>query len=72
MLITLGGQPAQCALAEAANLQRLTLPMPPNFARANSLLNPLGESPARGWFLMLHGDLAKLDLDSLECGAGLM
>jgi hypothetical protein len=65
MQITLGGQPVACALAEAENLRRLSLPMPPNFGRANSLLNPLGEAPARGWFLLLRQHFNKLNVNAL-------
>lgn len=64
--ITLGGQPVQDAIAERQNLALLGYPAPPNFDRANSILNPLGESPGRGWFLMLRQDLADLDLNGLQ------
>lgn len=64
--ITLGGLTVQDAHAEAENLQELGYPLPANFGRANSLLNPLGEQPARGWFLMLRSDLDQLDLNGLH------
>lgn len=51
-------------LQELDNLHRLNLPIPPEFSKANSFFNPRGESPARGYFLMLRRDLDKLDLNA--------
>jgi hypothetical protein len=63
--ITLGGYPVHDALEEAANLQRLGYPLPENFQRVNSLCNPRGREPARGWFLLLRQHLQQLDLNGL-------
>lgn len=63
--ITFGGRPVCDAIAEAENLAELGYPLPPHFERANSLNNPLGEHPARGWFLMLRQDLNRFNLNSL-------
>ena len=52
------------AVREAANLRDLGYPQPADFARANSLTNPLGPVPARGWFLISRGDLNKLNLNA--------
>ena len=48
---------ARDALAEAANLAALSLPAPPDFALANSVVNTLGQRPARALFLMTRKDL---------------
>lgn len=45
-------------------LQRHGLPVPEHFNRANSLFNPLGEEPARGWFLLTRLGLNTLNLNS--------
>lgn len=45
------------ALTEADNLARLALPMPPDFALANSVTIPLGPRPTRALFLMSRADL---------------
>lgn len=66
VVITLGGRPCVDAIEEARNLARLGYTAPPEFARANCLLNPRGEQPARGWFLMLGQDLAKLNANALQ------
>jgi hypothetical protein len=63
--ITLGGRPCMDAIEETRNLSRLGYPLPPHFDRANSLHNPLGEHPARGWFLMLRQDLSAINLNAL-------
>jgi len=41
-------------------------PHPPEFEKANSLLNPLGPEAARGWVLMLRNDLNEIDLNGLH------
>jgi hypothetical protein len=66
MRILFGDKPVLDRVQEAENLARLGLPVPPQFARANSLLNPLGRAPARGWLLMLRRDLEELDLNALH------
>lgn len=66
MRILLDQYPAQDAPAEARNLARLGLPEPDGFGRANGVLNPLGQGPARGWLLLLRRHLLALDLDALH------
>lgn len=66
MRITFDALPVLDPLQEAENLQTLGLPAPDSFSRANSLLNPLGESPARGWFLLQRQTVDALDLNGLH------
>lgn len=63
---TLHGLGLCSPLAEAANLAELGRTPPPDFARCNSLVNPLGREPARAYVLMLRKDLNKLNLNALH------
>lgn len=55
-----GGKPILSSSHEAVNLAVLKKPIPPNFDRANTFTNVLGET-ARGWILMLRSDLDALE-----------
>ena len=66
MLILLDGVLVLDARREAHNLAERRLPPPAGFERANSLLNPLGENPARAWRLLSFTSLCLLDLDQLH------
>lgn len=63
---TLHGLGLCSPLSEAANLAELGRTPPPEFARCNSLVNPLGREPARAYVLMLREDLNKLNLNALH------
>lgn len=66
MILTFGGYPVCDAVTERRNLTNRGQFVPPELARANSFLNPLGEAPARGWICMLRADLNALDLNALH------
>jgi hypothetical protein len=53
--------PIFCAVTELANIRRLGY-LPPG-RMLNGLTNPLGESPARGWFCLRRRDLNRIDLN---------
>jgi hypothetical protein len=55
-------EPAQ----EACNLAQRNLPIPSSLSRANGLINPLGEAPARAWVLLQRRDLNQINLDGLH------
>lgn len=61
-----GLYPAVDAAQEAANIAELGYPPPEAFARANSFLNPLGEQPARGWFLFTRHVVNTINLNALH------
>jgi hypothetical protein len=63
---TLGGQPLLSVIEARQSLASLGRAAPPEFNRCNCLLNPLGRSPARGWFLLPGESLDKLDLNGLH------
>src|SRR5262245_64934917 len=63
---TLGGRPVQSLPEELANRAHHGWDAPPELARANQLLNPLGREPARGWLLLVRSDLDALGLDGLH------
>lgn len=63
---TFGGRTVYSVQGERDQLLRLGLPIPREFERANSVFNPLGSSPAKGWLLMLRRDLAAMNLNSLH------
>ena len=53
----------QDPLVELENLRRLNLPIPAELTKANSFFNPLGQAPARGYFLLLRRDLNRMNLN---------
>lgn len=62
----LGGKPILDPAVELANLQLQGLPVPPEFYKCNSLLNPLGRPCARGWLLMTRRNAEAIGVDSLH------
>ncbi len=58
--------PVLDAIEEQENLEDLGFPIPALFDRANSFFNPLGELPARGWFLLESDILVNLDLNGFH------
>lgn len=52
------------AIKASEMLAQLSYPIPADWPKVNSFFNPLGESPARAYLLLLRKDLDGLDLDS--------
>lgn len=59
-------QPIRSAITEAQNLAREDTPRTGEFNKANTLVNPLGAEPARGWLCILRTDLDKIDVNGLQ------
>lgn len=62
MRMTFDGLPVFDAVEELRNIARLGYPVPQKVS-FNSLLNPLGPAPARGWFCLKRGDINKINLN---------
>jgi hypothetical protein len=61
----LGGIQVYDANFARAFIGRSGLSIPPEFSAVNKLMVPLGEAPARGWFLMTRDGVNSLDQNAL-------
>ncbi len=59
-------KPLFCAIAEIDNIARSACLPPPSISKFNRLLNPIGQYPGRGWFLVTRDILNKINVNGLH------